>query len=473
MAILSAMYLNHFTNSLITTVKTFLFKTVIFIAVLISCSMASAQEYNNWLMCGGAVLNFDTSPATIICGDIEKNSGRFTVMLSDDTGQIMLYGYKTSNGNESLTDFVIKNKENQTLVSFPCVEVKNVIGCKLTGGGYYIAAVLRPYMSGELHVYKFNKNGQLEDEFVYNDGYYTFFLDFINLDDEYVSLVSYKIGQTETYRLTSYGCTLWATTEVILDNFSMFDDVFYDIEHTLDGSTIIASGWGNAYVFNFNKHNGEISVVGKFDSNNFRTMSFSKIDKYFLVVDGCQLKGYLYDNAFDFNLDNPDIIYDLPCENEIVCNHCWDMAVGVDGKLYICKYSSDWILVIDGIEEGLITEEIIKSDCMIMSNFPRIPRMADYHPSCRASAAFDNAIACNGQPLNILTSGDAPFEIFYTIDGEERSIKTSEPSYQLPNIAGKYQITKIIDASCESVPAVNNAAEILPKMKTLIIVEED
>ena len=148
------------------------------------------------------------------------------------------------------------------------------------------------------------------------------------------------------------------------------------------------------------------------------------------------------------------------------------MAVGVDGKLYICKYSSDWILVIDGIEEGLITEEIIKSDCMIMSNFPRIPRMADYHPSCRASAAFDNAIACHGQPLKILSSGDAPFDISYTIDGEEHSIKTTENSYQLPDVPGKYVITKIKDASCETVPTVNNTAEIAPEMRQVRIVEE-
>ncbi|MBQ4408541.1 MAG: hypothetical protein II852_16200 [Bacteroidales bacterium] len=88
------------------------------------------------------------------------------------------------------------------------------------------------------------------------------------------------------------------------------------------------------------------------------------------------------------------------------------------------------------------------------------------------SASFDNAIACHGQPLKILSSGDAPFDISYTIDGEEHSIKTTENSYQLPDVPGKYVITKIKDASCETVPTANNAAEIAPKMKTLRIVEE-
>ena len=88
------------------------------------------------------------------------------------------------------------------------------------------------------------------------------------------------------------------------------------------------------------------------------------------------------------------------------------------------------------------------------------------------SAAFDNAIACHGQLLNILSSGDAPFEISYTIDGEAHGIKTSEPTYQLPDIPGKYVITKIKDASCEAVPTVNNAAEIAPEMRQVRIVEE-
>ena len=88
------------------------------------------------------------------------------------------------------------------------------------------------------------------------------------------------------------------------------------------------------------------------------------------------------------------------------------------------------------------------------------------------SASFDNAIACHGQPLKILSSGDAPFDISYTIDGEEHGVKTSETTYQLPDVPGKYVISKIKDASCETVPTVNNAAEIAPEMRQVRIVEE-
>lgn len=88
------------------------------------------------------------------------------------------------------------------------------------------------------------------------------------------------------------------------------------------------------------------------------------------------------------------------------------------------------------------------------------------------SAAFDNAYVCNGQPLNIILSGDAPFEISYTMDGELQSITTSDTEYQLPDVASRYKITKIKDASCEFFPTENNEAEIAPQMKKVRIVEE-
>ena len=276
MVFLSAMCLNQLTNNLAKLAINLLFKTAIFIAVLISCSMTSAQEYNNWLMGGGAVLNFDTSPAQIICSDIERNSWRFTVMLSDDSGQIALYGYKTYNENTTLSDFVIKNRHNQILVSFPCLALNNVIGCKLPHGGYCIAALLRPCLTEELHVYIFDKNGELDDEFVCNDGCYTFFMDFISLEDD-VALVAYKIGCVETYRLSTDGCTLWNTSNMTLDDFSIMDTPLYDIEHTLDGSTIIASGWGNTYVFHFNKQNGEMKGIGQGDIEMFKGHPFESL----------------------------------------------------------------------------------------------------------------------------------------------------------------------------------------------------
>lgn len=475
MVFLFGMCLNHAINKPRNDKKNHFFKTVIFIAVLFSCSMVSAQEYNNWLMGGGAVLNFDTSPATMICGnDNDEEPERHTVMLSDDNGKMILFGYKikpSANANNSLSDFVIRNKYNQTIVSINCADLRNVIGCRLPQGGYCIAAVVRHQFDGELHVFQFNKDGELENESVYNDGNYTFFIDFLHFDD-FIVLLAYKNGIIETYKLTSDGCNLWTSNNMMLDvMFSHLTVPWFDIEHSLDNSTIIVTSFYKVYTINFDKYSGRLGITDEKTNDKLRVFAFSKSDKYFLIIDNFNLKGFLYDNDFDFNFDNPDMVYDLLHESDFVCNECWEMAIGVDGKIYVHHQTTDYIIVLDGIEEGNITEDVIQSECLKTAFFPRIPRMADY-PSCRVSAAFDNVIVCNGQPLNILLSGNAPFEVFYKIDGEEHRIKTSEPSYQLPNVAGKYQITKIIDASCEAVPTVNNAAEIAQKMKALRIVEE-
>lgn len=453
--------------------NTFFFKAAIFIAVLISCYTVDAQEYNNWLTINGGILNFETSPATISCNKIFGGQpSNYTVMLSDDNGKIILYAYNARTNNETSSSvFVIKKKLNQTIVSTKCVDDRNIIGCRLPQGGYCIAAVIRTFYYGELHVYMFNKDGVLEKEYYYNDGNYTFFIDFIHLDN-FIAFIAYKYGKIETYKLTSAGCNLWTTSDIILGKFSNFMVPYFTIDKTIDNSKIIATGMGDTYILNFDKISGKFSIQDiKRNETNATTFAFSKTDKYFLFIDNSKLYRILYNNDFNLKFENPELAYELPTTKEIECNSCWSMAIGVDGKLYVHAYHEDYIIVLDGIEEGNITEEIIKSECLGATVFPRIPKM-EKRPPCRASVAFDNAIVCDGQPLHILSSGDAPFEIFYTIDGEEHSIKTSETEYQLPNIASKYQITKIIDASCEAVPTVNNTAEIAPKTKTLKIVEE-
>jgi len=450
------------------------FKTVFFIAVLISCITTSAQEYNNWLLSGGAVLNFDTSPATIRCnyvaGDVFHN--RHVGMLSDVDGRILLYAYKTEpdNNNTIVSDFVIKNRDNQVLVSVSCSDLKNTIGCNLSQGGYFFAFVIRKPAYGELHVCQFNTKGEFIKDYVYDNGNYTFFIDYVCLDD-CIALVAYKQNQIEVYKLTTEGCRLWSTTAVTLDRFSYVEDPFFSIDHTLDFQVIVASTYDNTYVLNFDKDDGSITIVNKIVSDKLRTFSFSKTDKYFLIIDENKLKGYLFDENFDLNFESPDMVYDLSRGIETNYNHVWTMAVGVDGKLYIHNQTTNFITVLDGMEDGNITEETITSDCLNGFYFPRIIRQP-FKPSCRASASFDNAVACHGQPLKILSSGDAPFDISYTIDGEEHGVKTSETTYQLPDIPGKYVITKIKDASCETVPTANNAAEIAPEMRQVRIVEE-
>lgn len=437
-------------------------------------SSGYAQEYNNWLLSSGTVLNFDTSPATIICNeeDNENNYSSFdnyTVSLSDDNGKLILYGSLERNDNTNRY-YVIRNADNKEIVRIDKAEPHNAIACKIPQGGYYIVFVYRTSIIAprELHIYKFDKNAKLENEFVFSDSDYSCFIDFIRIDD-YIVLIAYRTNQIETYKLTTEGCVLWQTSEMVLDKFLNRMIGSFDIDHTIDNTQIIASVHDIAYILNFDKNSGDVSISHRFESKQFETMSFSPTDKYFLIIDDEKLKGFRYDKDFAFILDNPDIIYDLPKnDNNVVCNQCWEMAVGVDGKIYLHHQYYDYILVLDGIESGNITETIIQSDCLKRTFFPRIPRMS----GCKASAKFDNASVCYGEPLNVMLSGTAPFEVFYTLDGEAKSFKTDNVDYQMPNISGKYEITEVKDNKCESLLHNNNTATIAPNLKTVKIMEK-
>lgn len=470
MVILSVMYLNHCINRPIKI----LLKTAIFIAVFSLFSESKAQEYNNWLLSDGTILNFNTSPATIICNENNSNTAliNYTVSLSDENGKLILYGFLDHSNPQA--SYVLKNADHQDLVVKEKPNPRNVIGCKLPQGGYCIAAVFRTGTKyiGELYVYIFDKNGNLENEVIYKEGNYSFFIDFVRVDD-FMALVAYRNNQIETYKLTSDGCYLWNSSELLLDMFIFQTQVPFDIEHSLDNTTIIATTMGIAYVLSFNKNNGEVDIIHRFESNKFGTMSFSPTGKYFLIIDDDKLKGFKYSKDFDFVLDNPEIIYALPSQNkDVVCNNCWEMAVGVDGKLYIHELLTDSIKVLDGIESGNITKTIIQADCLQYGYFPRIPRTAE-NQECMVSVHFDNATVCYGEPLKIIISGTAPFEVSYTLDGELKTIKTDNTEYQIDNIPGSYKLTKITDSKgCEIEPDNNNSAEILPKLQKLTITHE-
>lgn len=91
----------------------------------------------------------------------------------------------------------------------------------------------------------------------------------------------------------------------------------------------------------------------------------------------------------------------------------------------------------------------------------------------KPSAKFDNAQVCDGEQLKITLTGTAPYQIFYTFNGENKSITTSDNEYLMNNITGRYQITKVTDQFCEYEPTQNNAAEILPKLNKLTITTND
>ena len=87
----------------------------------------------------------------------------------------------------------------------------------------------------------------------------------------------------------------------------------------------------------------------------------------------------------------------------------------------------------------------------------------------KPSAKFDNASVCYGEPLKIILNGKATFKIFYTFNGDNKTITTSKAEYLMDNIAGRYQITKVADQMCETKTTQNNISEILPKLNKLTI----
>ena len=350
-------------------------RAVIFIAAFLCFTISNAQEYNNWLLNGGGILNFNTFPATLICKK-DENIVKNTIALSDDNGQIILYGYKVKS-DQRLSDFVIKNSENEVIVSFYCTEVRNVIGCKLPQGGYYIAVVYRQHLfTSELHIYKFDINGKLENEFIYSDGIYTPFMTFIQ-EDNYEILFVYnsKYETIEKYKLTSDEVFKTEQYELKLEMFSMREIVTFNIITSLDNSKIIACTYGAVSVLNYDKTTGLISLADKFETTKFYAIAFSETDKYFLIIDDNTLKGFRFNGTFDFDTEKPDISYKLT--EETISNTLWNMCLGNDGKIYIHNISSDCIMVIDGIEAGNMTSEIIQSECVknCLNLFPQIPRL--------------------------------------------------------------------------------------------------
>lgn len=142
------------------------------------------------------------------------------------------------------------------------------------------------------------------------------------------------------------------------------------------------------------------------------------------------------------------------------------MAIGTDGKLYIFKRNNNKLIILNGIETGNINIETItiSNEFSSYDFLPRIPRKP-FLNICNANAEFNNSFVCNSQPLKILSEGSAPYEISYTLNGIEKTITTSEQEYTMPDIAGKYKISKIKDANCEFEPIHNNTSEIVQKIK--------
>ncbi|MBO7597266.1 MAG: hypothetical protein J6T70_09510, partial [Bacteroidales bacterium] len=157
-----------------------------------------------------------------------------------------------------------------------------------------------------------------------------------------------------------------------------------------------------------------------------------------------------------------------------------DMYYSLDNKIYVIDYILKKIstIEINVNNETVFTDQMYTLDKNVISNNNFLSSWFMDNPCeenpCQTlpSAEFDNATVCYGEPLKVILSGTAPFEVFYSFDGQEKSFTTNKTEFQMANIPGKYIITKVKNGACESAPISNSSAVIVPELKKLTIIEK-
>jgi hypothetical protein len=449
-----------------------LFKIVIFITVFWGHIDVSAQTYNIWDL-NGVILNFKTSPATVVCNkeNYVADATILNVALSDDNGNLLIHCYpEKDNGC-----YVIKNSKGIILEKFDAKYVINAIGCKNSDGIYFVAVVsgqrrLNSYMN--LRIYEFNDKGELIEFFQPNYGGFTAFVTFVPLTmNNGFNLLAYNASNKmlEVYHLAQNKIAKQYETAFELKEFNSITPYFVNIKLSLDGRKIVAKYNLETYIIDYDVATNAVVISSVIKEHFLDNFIFSENDKYLWVVSNNRLTRYKLDSSLDFDLDiYEDYVMDI---NSVGCI----MQHGSDGKIYIHSVGDDYIYVISNSECKNI--EDINVDCLHASclkyvlMFPQIIRTKT-SSSCSIKASFDNYTVCYGEQLKITLDGIAPFEVFYKVDNEEKSIKTSKSEIQLDNIPGKYKITKVKDSACEFSPAKDNEAEIFKAVKTPKVVSE-
>ncbi len=529
-------------------------KAAIIVAVLLCINKGYAQEHNNWLIAGNVVLNFDSSPAQVVCND-DINGNYYNIALSDSNGGIKIYGCS----GDSYSTFTIYNSDKTKqveLTGLPSLGIRNIIGCRLTTGEYCIAFVKKALQSGIIHIYLFDQNGILKKQMITEDKRYSAFLTFVSKDNKMILLSHNGLNSTiESYIISSNGIDYDKDYNINPAGFAQITHLSFCIRQSLDSKKIIAEYNNQISILDYDKATGKLELSNCFNTQSFHPFAFTKNDKYIVFIENNKLVGYPLDESLNFDQSNFIVLYDLTQIPGIETDKVqWDIQLGLDGRLYADPQLQEYLLAIDGIEEGNIAFDVLRNTCLkttrttLYTRFPQIPRPATattetitvcpsatkkysvespepgytYHwnvtggtlsssigsevsviwdetegegtisvyaeqteSGCKSditylkvhrqkapSAAFDNAQVCYGEPLKISLSGTAPYEIFYTLDGDEKSATTSESTYTLPNTPGKYTITKVKDKNCEWLPSTGNTSEISPQLHKLHIVKE-
>ncbi|MBQ4407544.1 MAG: hypothetical protein II852_11130 [Bacteroidales bacterium] len=323
-------------------------------------------------------MNFNTSPATVECCD-NGEIGHTTFSISNDVGEILLYGYKKADKDVSLTDFVVKNKNNETIITELCHDINNIVFCKHPGGGYFLAIVYLNKFVGTLCIYRFDDEGTLLTSYRYDNGSYKSFLVMLPCDGD-VSLLAYngRGPDIETYLLTKESVAKVNVTSANLGKFGTSTYLPFYVRQTTDGSKIFASIASELYVINHNPETGDIVVSEKKTTNGLFNMSLSPDDRYILSVIDHKLVGY--DLSRDIDLSDYEMFYDFSSEIGEQTSKLWNIQTAIDGKIYIAPavYGTSKLFVAYGIDSGNFVVNAININCKVMEfsrgNFPQIMR---------------------------------------------------------------------------------------------------
>ena len=354
-------------------------KTALLFAVLICCIKSNAQTYNNWLLDDGNILNLNTNPPSIDKIDFDNHDGNFS--LSDNDGNLLLYGGKLRppNNNSNLSNYVIKNNKNQTLVSFPSVYIRNTISCKSVtdNASYYVAIIYNESktLRYAMRLYRFDNNGVLQDSLISKDVSHSHIAWFMPQDNGDVILFCYiNTNKTiESYKLSKDIIKKTHTYNIKLPVRTDFAAGCTHIIQLKNGNKIIVSSHGHFLIMNYDINTENISLSKEINGfNDGDAIALSANDKYLIAAKGDRNKLIRYKLSNDFDFDNGEIIY------EFKGTYVNDIQLGEDGKLYVLQ-NNNTIKFIDGIETDNIT--VGKIDGIIESNsqryFPKIPRIIE------------------------------------------------------------------------------------------------
>ncbi|MBR4266087.1 MAG: hypothetical protein IKQ46_08550 [Bacteroidales bacterium] len=426
-------------------------KSIILISLLPCIAFAQKEDYN-WAL-GNYIINFDSNPpqkTEVVNPTNAYNSS----CISDRNGNLLFrYGGNKLwdiNENQIFTN-VGSLMHSPSLIPFPYNNDKTLFFYSVVGKGVYCSVIS-------------NENPQNITTLKTFSSKNTKFIFIQQKNTENIWFLSSVNNKIEISLITKDG---FSEPKIL--------DIPYDVSSStvsLDNSKIIFGiGTEKSVLFDFDSENGILKE--NFQFNLYSQCSFSASGKYIYNIEkndvnSCNIVRYNIESATDEQtlLNSKFLIKQIPAMSETI------PKIAPDKNIYI-KLGFSLYAIYDCDTENAHCEPNAITFDKIVSNFP-FTFHYNFDNPCQnpPSASFDNTKVCFGEPLKITLFGIAPFEIFYTFNGEEKSVKTSETEYLMNNIPGKYKITKVSDQSCDFIPNKNVESEILSKIKPPKIIKE-